>query len=971
MATYYEKLQQEIDRNVKELNNLYLEKRALYISRRSWTEENFAKEESRINTQIEELNKTIDSSKDLLASYKLVNNYTEDVKILAKMYNEEKDIKIKDEISNELLRRREFINNKLEKLPNNLSVELRKNYLETAESIEDSKVLSLEKEKSSLIEELNITKQSVSNSIKTMQDIFSEERFIIENNGPFATEKELDDFYSTYMNKKIKENEILQVAKKRQEIIEKKVKVLDKKIQERREIVGLSKKININPDDYEKIVNRIRNRDEVTKFLNNLGLTEVVEQRKKILYPTQEELEKYRELIKEKLIEEKINQRKRSSIKTLPQYKEVKEVVKDSSNPNNTVSYEAVKDAVDKVINQENKKANTTSSDLSIPKEIKSRIEERRNNDVAPYGYKTIINNLVRGLQPEKKDGKRYRASNIDIKQRFKDELHSGNYLYNVVHVVPAIIKIPVQLIRKLSAKITYKESAKKRMKIIKERLDNLSDDDLMILFKEYTNHASSERYGTGLNILISERINSFVDEKINKINNDLEIKYNEIFNCVKELDAINAIIADKKTTQMRKEQLQKYAKELVKGKSALVVSVRKNYEDAKTLLSSGLHGFNENMRATETKMSYVGRRFAKDHDLDVELLDKEAKLERGERQAIREGNDEMALRCFVAAETLLSKNTNIERSIFGMRSTGKKYYSPLAEKLDYRNDPFVRDIFTTIAVVGASLTTISSLTNKNHLQKEIDEVNLHNKEVMDSVNKSGEELVNKESTFAEGMKAQSYQDSLNVSNVLERKALDQSSEVHGGWSVGTKSYYDARSLAQETYVDFYNSTKNSIQDITSKYGSGNITQIEAINMINEVTKNSQNTLAKVVEESLPHLSVYARDHSQFDLAGVTETMNYIVSNPNAITNMNQAMIDSVSIGEGLQTLTLEQIDLLNTMPSNISNQLLTAASATALALNINQTINTNNKKGKYGNKITNIVDNYIELQEENNKKTR
>ena len=151
-------------------------------------------------------------------------------------------------------------------------------------------------------------------------------------------------------------------------------------------------------------------------------------------------MEKYRELIKEKLIEEKINQRKRGSIKTLPQYKEVKEVVKDSSNPNNTVSYEAVKDAVDKVIDQENKKANTTSSDLSIPKEIKSRIEERRNNDVAPYGYKTIINNLVRGLQPEKKDGKRYRASNIDIKQSFKDELHSGNYLYNVVHVVPAII---------------------------------------------------------------------------------------------------------------------------------------------------------------------------------------------------------------------------------------------------------------------------------------------------------------------------------------------------------------------------------------------------------------------------------------------------------------------------------------------------------------------------------------------------
>lgn len=959
MVTYFEKLQEEIDRDVRELNNLNLEKRALYVSRRSWSDDNYDREETAINTKIEEIIRRINEKKDLLATYTLVNNYTTDVKALADMYNEETDIKFKDEISNQILTKRDFINNKLDSLPQELSKELREMYLRTTETIEDNKILSLEKEKQALIEKLDNAKEKVSTSIKNIQDIFSEEKFIIENNGPFKTEKELDEFYEKYMNKKVQENEQLKLLRKQEEKIIKSVKILDKRIKDRREIVELSRKININPDDYENIINRIKNRDEVTKLYKSLGLNNVLDLRNKALYPTEEELNNYREQIKNRLVEEKINQIKRSNTKALPQYKEIKEVTGSKvKNEQEEVMPKLVENLVNEIIEESNNKR-----EIPVRREI--------NEDVAPYGYKTIISNLVRGLQPNKKDGKRYRASNIDVRQSFKDELHTGNYLYNVVHVVPAIIKLPIQLIRKLSSKLTYTKEAKNRMKTIKARLDDLSDRDLMILLKEYSNHAASEKYGTGLNILISERINKFVDEKIDSINKNIEEKYKEIFYCVKELDAANSIMSFKNTTQQRKEKLKKYTDSLIKGKAELVASVRKDYEDAKTLLSSGLHGFNENMRATESKMSYIGRRFSKDHDLDVELLEKEAKIERAERQAIREGNDEMALRCFVAAESLLSKNTKVERSIFGNRSTGKKYYSPLAEKLDYSNDPFVRDIFTTVAVVGASLTAINTLTNKNNINAQIEEINTHNKDIMDEVNKSGETLVNNKDAISEGMKAQSYQDSLNISNALERKALDQSSEVHGGWSVGTKSYYDARSVAQGTYVDFYNSTKNTIQDIASKYSTGTITQTEAINMLNEVTKSSQNTLSNVVKEAMPTLSIYARDHAQFDLSGVQETMNYIVSNPNAITNMNQAMLESINVGENLQNLTLEQIDLLNTIPSNVSNQLLTAASAAALAMNVNQTINTNNKKGKYGNTITNIVDNYVKQQEEQSKKTR
>ena len=43
----------------------------------------------------------------------------------------------------------------------------------------------------------------------------------------------------------------------------------------------------------------------------------------------------------------------------------------------------------------------------------------------------------------------------------------------------------------------------------------------------------------------------------------------------------------------------------------------------ANSLLSSGVHGLEEDFKAVETKLSYVGMRFAKTNDFDNELQHK------------------------------------------------------------------------------------------------------------------------------------------------------------------------------------------------------------------------------------------------------------------------------------------------------------------------------------------------------------
>ena len=598
MSTYYDELQRKLDEYNKNLDSSFLELRSLYVSRSSWNEEDYNKEEEKIKENINSLVEDINENKDLLASYTLLSNYTEDIKALTKMYNEETNIKIKDEISNELLNKREFINNRLSNLPIDLSKELREFYLETTSKLEDSKVNELESEKTKILESLNEAKNITKESKDNILNIFNEERFIIENEGPFKTEKEIDDFYSRYMNKKIEENKKLEKAKKRQEVLEKKLRVLETRINDRREAISTANKLNINPDDYEKILTRIKKRDYVTTLFDSLGLKKLSSLRKKAIYPTKEELIKYRELIKNKLIEEKINQRKRSSKKALPANVEVKDVTRTPI-----------------------------------------LVDDKRT-------HLEVINKLKEGLDPT---NNRNIYTNLDINKKFKEELHNRDNLYNVIHVAPEITKIFSPVVRKLSTNILSRDRAKDKLIIVKERLDNLSERELLILYKQYGKHNENERFSTGINTLIKDRISKFINDKEKEISKDLDDRYTEVFNTVRELDTINILIHDKNITDERRQELENYKASLIQGKSNTVYNIRKDYEEAKLLFNNGSAIINETIK----------NRFLKNHELDVEVLDQEQAIKKAELQAIKEGNDEMSLRCFVEREKLLSKKTN------------------------------------------------------------------------------------------------------------------------------------------------------------------------------------------------------------------------------------------------------------------------------------------------------------------------
>ena len=575
-------------------------------------------------------------------------------------------------------------------------------------------------------------------------------------------------------------------------------------------------------------------------------------------------------------------------------------------------------------------------------------------------GLMTIMEELTDGLGLKAKDGKRYKASNIKVFKGFKEELSSGNYLYNIVHLVPAIIKLPFNLVRKAVGKIMLRAESKRDIAELKKRLDGLSEEDLMTIYTEYRgNKVMQERYPTILNALLEERMQKFALGKVTEINGELEQRYSSAFAAMSQINAIDAELAQEGITPERRRQLQEARKAVVAGQAENIAAIRSRYVEANNWLSGGLHGFSEDMKAATTKLSLVGKRFAKDHDLNPDLVKRQGALERAEMQAIADGNDEMALRVFVENERLLSENTEIKGSVFGRRSTGEKYYSPLVEQLDYRDDPFVRDLFTTIAVSSAAISTIQSIKAARDQAAIIAENNRRmaaNNQTMQQVNQMGQDIADKRGTMMEGMESQGMQDTLTSANEIERAVLDKTD-----WGLGTSAYRTADNAGHAYYTTFFDSTKQAYENIAQQYAAGQISQAQAMQMMADLGKQTHQTFSAINTECLNILKPYAQTHPQFDLTGVQGAMEYLQANPSAVEAMNQAMVDVTNAGDVLASMQLQQLIPLTTLPANIRTVIINGAATAALASNINNSMGA--KKHTYGNAVTDMVDEYSASQ--------
>lgn len=617
--------------------------------------------------------------------------------------------------------------------------------------------------------------------------------------------------------------------------------------------------------------------------------------------------------------------------------------------------------------------------------------EENKKNPV-PSPRKTPTKGLLEicyGLLKDKegnplhikgKTGKRAKAANIRVVKSFRDELHSGNWLYNVVHLAPAVVGLIFKGAKKAIAKFNLWRTQQQDVKQeIKDRINELSKEELDVIRREYrANEVIQDMLPTVLNDALMEKIAvEDTREKLGQINQKISANFLTLFGSYTALQEIDAKLADPSLSDAKKQQLHEQRAKLLDGKSDLVHQTRELYIKGNKVISGGSHGFSEDMRAADSKLNLEGKRFSKTPDYDedaAELLETRAQLERREKDAIANHDDEAALKAFIEHEMIKSEETEISNSIFGKRSTGRIYYSPLVGEMDYRADPFVRDLFSTIALVGAGISAANAVkTHMVETQKVVDShnaqianANTHNQDTIDQVHQTGQEIYDKADVFRKGQEAQAQHDVLNYGNAGERYSLDRAAvETGGDWPLGSSTYKNLDDAQHAMTGSLYDQTQARLTDIGTQYANGQLDQAAALQEVNQVAAESQQTLTELVNQYLPYAQQYASTHPQFQLDALTSGLQYISQNPTAITDMNQAMLDTVNMGQSLTGLTVEQVQALQSLPSDVATTLFGAATAAGLAYKTATTIDQRyTKRTGHGNDLTDMVADFVENQQ-------
>lgn len=585
--------------------------------------------------------------------------------------------------------------------------------------------------------------------------------------------------------------------------------------------------------------------------------------------------------------------------------------------------------------------------------------------EVSTRGFDTIIYELTKDLDVKKGDAKKYTASNIKVFKGFCNELQAKNTIYNIFHFVPAIIKVPINLVRKLANKVTYSIKDKQRIKELKERIDKLSESDVEIILREYKgSRVIQEKLPTILNVLLNEKIQKHLNTKLENKNEILERKYLTLINAAQEVEECNKRLATEKDPEKIKA-INNIKNSFLKASAQDIAMVRKTYDEANALVSGGAHGFEEDMRAAGTKMSRVGMSFAKDYDLDHELQQKLAELEQQEKLAIQKNDNEAALKAFMARVELLSRNTKIENSIVGKRDVGKKVFLPFGGEINYNPNPLVKDILTTLTVVTSAVSAVSALkthgpngSSQTELQNEIQRVNDANDKIIQDVNAQGAKLEGNRDTITEGMNEYTNQSVVNATTTTERMTADRFSDS-SGWRFGA-DYNHADALAHQQYNAMADQIKSQIEDIARQSSKGMITDQQALEMLKNVSNQQQRNLINVYTEYQPILKEYAATHT-FDLHGLNESMEQVLANPDAIIKMNDAMVGTVEIGEHLMGLEAEHVSAFLSLPSDLRQTLTANAAAAVLAYNVARDVDAKAKARNYGNEVTDMVQQYID----------
>ena len=442
------------------------------------------------------------------------------------------------------------------------------------------------------------------------------------------------------------------------------------------------------------------------------------------------------------------------------------------------------------------------------------------------------------------------------------------------------------------------------------------------MLLTEYKGSRVKEAKNMAINPMLFPRIRTYGLAKVEQLNDRMRYDYDAIFALVGKIVELEQKIEE--TPEDQRGPLLENREMIMSTAAGLVRDYIDCKKQANDILDGGIHGISEDFKASKSKMNYEGLRFSKGHDLDTvlnaEIGDREQEL----NDAIALDDPETIVRSFLKHQKLYSDNTSVEKSFWGERSTGSKSFTPLAQEMSYSNDPFFRNLLTSIAIATTAIHTVDSLVKAHQARQmvaehnaELRQVNDHNEEYYRTVQEKTEQIYGDRDVVQRGIEGQIKQDALNGINAKEIETLNKT-----GWRAYGPDYHAMDDAAHLEYNTYHADLTRRVEDVITRGATGKLSQSDTLHEMLRLGQESQEHLNGVLRKAWDVFEKWDSGHT-FDHEAAIDSFRHILDNPNVIVEFQRAAIEHMDIAEMLHGLNIEYAAEIAALPSDVLSMLL------------------------------------------------
>ena len=560
--------------------------------------------------------------------------------------------------------------------------------------------------------------------------------------------------------------------------------------------------------------------------------------------------------------------------------------------------------------------------------------EEIEHKPALEFILAKIHNETNKDEDHHRKDLRTYMRSQAKLSDTFRSSLRTeGSLGYLIFSVIPASITVLGAGIDKLVAwvQLRFNKRPEKLVKNFEEMWEKeLTPADLEVIWNEYRGKTNIQEVSMDdYDRLIAQKMTEYGMEKVKKINEALGRNYDLILQIEHELLRIDTELERTDLTEAERAELMARREELYVLGGSAAMRIEEDNIEAVNILNSGVHGLQEDFKAKQSRMNYMGYRWMKVKEKSNEEMavygqygeDYQIAVARAKKFGDPE-DYRAVLESFLNKQGILAKDTEITSSIFGKRSTGSSYFLAFHDQLDYRPDPYIRNAImtiTTLTAIAGAVNAVSTEIKNKKLAEQIEEANKHNAGAKKEIDRAADDQLAQQETIAKGNIAQSRMDSAGYHGISERHDLDIYAKDGKSWVDTLMSKEYAKHMdTHDVQEAIAQQTAQRTSDLVQRYTNGQISQAEFLKESMEIEKFTADAVSELARKYAPGLSDYVVSHPQFKLDGFLEDIKFISKGTGDIVDKNDAILEIMRDADYIKS-----IDIVGA-PSEISSDLLT-----------------------------------------------